>query len=96
MQCLVAQSYRDTRVTQEESTEKEIKKAFRTLSKQFHPDHNSSPEARERYKLVSTAYEVRSATWQLAPKGHRQMICSKSGVSCHVLGLIRPPEEEDI
>eukprot|EP01079_Euglenida_sp_SAG-EU17-18_P006473 gene6473-1153_t len=44
----------------EESTEKEIKKAFRTLSKKFHPDHNPSPEARERYKLVSTAYEVLS------------------------------------
>lgn len=42
------------------ATDAEIKKAFRTLARQYHPDANSSPDAEERFKKISEAYEVLS------------------------------------
>jgi molecular chaperone DnaJ len=36
----------------------EIKKAFRKLAFQCHPDHNHSPEAEEKFKEINEAYEV--------------------------------------
>ena len=38
----------------------EIKKAYRKLSLQFHPDRNPDPEATEKYKAINEAYEVLS------------------------------------
>ena len=43
----------------ETADEKEIKKAFRKLAKQFHPDTNSgNPEAEKRFKEINEAYAV--------------------------------------
>lgn len=42
----------------EESSDQEVKKQFRILSKQYHPDQN--PNERERYVKVQRAYEVLS------------------------------------
>ncbi len=36
----------------------DIKKAFRKLSKQYHPDRNSDPGAEDKFKEVNEAYEV--------------------------------------
>jgi len=43
-----------------ESDEGEIKKAYRKLSLQYHPDRNPDPAATEKYKEINEAYEVLS------------------------------------
>ncbi len=42
------------------ATDEEIKKAFRKLAFQFHPDRNKSHDAEDRFKEVTEAYEVLS------------------------------------
>ena len=49
-----------------ESSKDDIKKAYRTLSKKYHPDLNpDNPEAEEKFKEVSEAYEVLSDESQI-------------------------------
>ena len=43
-----------------DADEREIKKAFRTLARQLHPDVSDDPNAAERFREVSEAYEVLS------------------------------------
>src|SRR5215207_8958825 len=40
--------------------EQEIKKAFRRLARRLHPDVSDAPDAEERFREVSEAYEVLS------------------------------------
>jgi len=42
----------------EGATPEEIKRSYRRLALQFHPDKNSSPDAEEKFKLILCAYEV--------------------------------------
>jgi DnaJ-class molecular chaperone len=42
------------------ASEGEIKKAYRDLTKKWHPDINKSPEAHDKYTEINSAYEVLS------------------------------------
>jgi len=42
----------------EDATAVEIKKAYRSLAKKYHPDINKSPKAEEKFKEINSAYEV--------------------------------------
>jgi len=56
----MSKSLYDTLGISEGATESEIKKAYRKLARQFHPDVNKSPEAEEKFKEINAAYEVLS------------------------------------
>ena len=42
------------------ATDEQIKKAFRRMAMEHHPDRNANPEANERFKEINEAYEVLS------------------------------------
>jgi len=42
----------------ENATKSEIKKAYRSLAKKYHPDMNKTSEAEEKFKEINAAYEV--------------------------------------
>ena len=42
------------------ASDDDIKKAYRRLALQFHPDRNNAPEATERFKEATEAYQVLS------------------------------------
>ena len=39
-----------------DASESDIKKAYRKLSLQYHPDRNPDPEATEKYKAINEAH----------------------------------------
>jgi len=51
-----------------DATDEEIKKAFRKLAMQYHPDHNPGREkwAEQKFKEINKAYEVLSVSKQRA------------------------------
>ena len=42
------------------ATEQEIKKAYRSLARKYHPDSSTEPGAKEKFLEISEAYEVLS------------------------------------
>ena len=54
----MAKSLYETLNVSENASTSEIKKAYRTLAKKYHPDMNKAPEAEEKFKEINAAYEV--------------------------------------
>ena len=44
----------------EGASEAEIKKAYRKLARQYHPDVNKDPDAEDKFKEINSAYEILS------------------------------------
>lgn len=56
----MAKSLYQTLNISENASADEIKKAYRKLARQYHPDVNKSPEAEEKFKEINGAYEILS------------------------------------
>ncbi len=56
----MSKSLYDTLGVPQSATEAEIKKAYRKLARQFHPDINKEADAEEKFKEVNAAYEILS------------------------------------
>jgi curved DNA-binding protein len=54
----MAKSLYETLNVSENATQAEIKKAYRTLAKKYHPDMNKDPDAEDKFKEINAAYEV--------------------------------------
>jgi len=65
-----------------QATDEEVKKAFRRLARQYHPDVNKNHDAEARFKEINEAYEVlsdgdkRPCTTGLAPPIHRPALAA--------------------
>ena len=56
----MSKDYYSTLGVNKGANEEEIKKAYRKLSKKYHPDINKEPDAEDKFKEVSEAYETLS------------------------------------
>ncbi|RDU73365.1 J domain-containing protein [Helicobacter aurati] len=56
----MAKSLYETLNISENASNDEIKKAYRKLAREYHPDVNKSPEAEEKFKEINAAYEILS------------------------------------
>src|SRR5262245_62168240 len=50
--------YYKTLGVDKKASQEDIKKAYRKLARQYHPDTNKDPGAEERFKEISEAYDV--------------------------------------
>ncbi len=56
----MSKSLYETLGVSDNATEAEIKKSYRKLARQFHPDVNKDPDAEDKFKEINAAYEVLS------------------------------------
>jgi len=56
----MAKSLYETLEIPENASESEIKKAYRKLARQYHPDVNKDPKAEDKFKEINSAYEILS------------------------------------
>jgi curved DNA-binding protein len=56
----MAKSLYETLEINESATESEIKKAYRKLARQYHPDVNKEASAEDKFKEINAAYEILS------------------------------------
>ncbi|MEA1982553.1 MAG: J domain-containing protein [Campylobacterota bacterium] len=56
----MAKSLYETLEISENASESEIKKAYRKLARQYHPDVNKEASAEEKFKEINSAYEILS------------------------------------
>lgn len=54
----MAADYYQTLGVDRNASKADLKQAFRKLARQYHPDVNDSPEAKEKFNEISNAYTV--------------------------------------
>ena len=59
--------YYDRLGVSKDASQDEIKRAYRKMSKKYHPDINKEPGAEEKYKEVQEAYETLSDDQNVQP-----------------------------
>src|SRR6202041_4175692 len=59
---IVATDYYAVLGVRRDAAPEEIKKAYRRLARELHPDVNPDPATQERFKEITQAYEVLSGT----------------------------------
>jgi DnaJ-class molecular chaperone len=72
-------SFYDILGVSNDASESEIKKAYRKLSLEWHPDRNSSPEAKEKYQKINEAYDTLSDATQRKEYDMKQMFGGEEG-----------------
>lgn len=63
-------TYYDTLGVTPKASEEEIKRAYRELAKEFHPDKNPSAQAENRFKEINRAYDILSDSLKRADYDH--------------------------
>ena len=63
--------YLETLNLQTGATERDIKRAYRRLAKQYHPDRSSLPDAEERFVEIATAYRFLT---EVGPTPHHESV----------------------
>ncbi|TMR31082.1 DnaJ domain-containing protein, partial [Actinomadura geliboluensis] len=56
----MANDYYATLGVRRDASADEVKKAYRRLARELHPDVNPDPETQEKFKEITQAYEVLS------------------------------------
>lgn len=77
-------SYYDVLGVEEQSTQEDIKKAFRKLAKEWHPDRSTQPDAHERFQEINEAYQILGNEQKRNEYDHQRMYgSSRSSFSGH-------------
>lgn len=84
-------NYYDILGVDKNASEQEIKKAFRKLSLQYHPDRNTDPEAETTFKTINEAHETLSD-----PEKRRQYDMQQQGIPFPGMGGGGPQEFHDM
>jgi DnaJ-domain-containing protein 1 len=56
--CLCEEDYYKLLGVPKDASEKDVKKAFRKLAVQYHPDKNNDPDAREKFEAIANGKEI--------------------------------------
>ncbi len=62
------------------ASQKEIKLAYYKAAKEWHPDKNPGPEAEEKFKAISDAYQVKKKTEILKKHNHELQAAKRMAI----------------